>query len=233
MTKRKNAFTLAEMLITLFVIGIVAAMTLPTMITKYQKKQTVSTLQKRIATLQQAMKLSEAENGEANTWFLPNNTHAENTKYFAEKYLFPYIKTINTSVPASDVCWSNDTKTIGGQSAYLFTSVKYPVSGCATLVDGSSLYFWASDPTVEYHTKMYTDINGHLKGPNMLGKDIFELTFNFNSGKFLYLNKDRVELLSSTTETGCNKENTSPYAGALCSSVIINDGWQIKEDYPW
>ena len=49
MTKRKNAFTLAEMLITLSVIGIVAAMTLPTMITKYQKKQTVSTLQKRIA----------------------------------------------------------------------------------------------------------------------------------------------------------------------------------------
>ena len=35
------AFTLAEVLITLGVVGIVAAMTLPIVITKYQKKQTL------------------------------------------------------------------------------------------------------------------------------------------------------------------------------------------------
>ena len=42
----KKAFTLAEVLITLGIIGIVAAMTLPTLIGKYQKKQTVTQLKK-------------------------------------------------------------------------------------------------------------------------------------------------------------------------------------------
>ena len=42
----KKGFTLAEILITLGVIGIVAAMTIPGLITKYQQKQTVIQLKK-------------------------------------------------------------------------------------------------------------------------------------------------------------------------------------------
>ena len=40
--KRKPAFTLAEVLITLGIIGVVAAITIPNLITHYQKKQTVT-----------------------------------------------------------------------------------------------------------------------------------------------------------------------------------------------
>lgn len=36
---QKKAFTLAEVLITLGIIGVVAAMTLPTLVGEYQKKQ--------------------------------------------------------------------------------------------------------------------------------------------------------------------------------------------------
>ena len=36
---RKIAFTLAEVLITLGIIGVIAAMTLPSLITNYQEKQ--------------------------------------------------------------------------------------------------------------------------------------------------------------------------------------------------
>ena len=43
-TKIKLAFTLAEVLITLGIIGIVAAMTIPTLLAKYQEKQTVTKL---------------------------------------------------------------------------------------------------------------------------------------------------------------------------------------------
>ena len=38
---RRAAFTLAEVLITLGIIGVVAAMTIPTLITSYKEKQTV------------------------------------------------------------------------------------------------------------------------------------------------------------------------------------------------
>ena len=49
----KKAFTLAEVLITLGIIGIVAAMTLPTLIGKYQKKQTVTQLKKSYTEISQ------------------------------------------------------------------------------------------------------------------------------------------------------------------------------------
>ena len=48
---RRVAFTLAEVLITLGIIGIVAAMTIPTLIVNYQKKQTVSKLKQTIPQL--------------------------------------------------------------------------------------------------------------------------------------------------------------------------------------
>ena len=42
----RNAFTLAEVLITLAIIGVVAAMTIPTLISDFQEKVTVTKLQK-------------------------------------------------------------------------------------------------------------------------------------------------------------------------------------------
>lgn len=53
---RKIAFTLAEVLITLGIIGIVAAMTLPALINKYQQKQTITQLQKVYSVLNQALR---------------------------------------------------------------------------------------------------------------------------------------------------------------------------------
>jgi len=61
----KHGFTLAEILITLGVIGVVSALTLPTLIKNYQKKETVAKLQKAISVLNQAYRLSNDEAGEA------------------------------------------------------------------------------------------------------------------------------------------------------------------------
>ena len=54
MSKIKPAFTLAEVLITLGVIGIVAAMTLPTLIANYQKELIATRLKHFSSLLQQA-----------------------------------------------------------------------------------------------------------------------------------------------------------------------------------
>ncbi|MBP3923692.1 type II secretion system protein [bacterium] len=61
--RRKTAFTLAEVLITLGIIGIVAAMTLPNLIFSYQEKQTVSKLKKIYSALSQGYNLYIQENG--------------------------------------------------------------------------------------------------------------------------------------------------------------------------
>ena len=57
-------FTFAEVLITLGVIGIVAALTLPSVIQNYQKKITVERLKKTYSTLAQAIQMSVKDNNE-------------------------------------------------------------------------------------------------------------------------------------------------------------------------
>ena len=59
----KKGFTLAEVLITLGIIGVVAAMTIPNLITHNQKEETVTKLRRAISVFNQAYKLSFDELG--------------------------------------------------------------------------------------------------------------------------------------------------------------------------
>lgn len=61
--KRANAFTLAEVLITLGIIGIVAAMTIPTLIANTNAQKYRSQFKKSISSLSQAARMSEAQYG--------------------------------------------------------------------------------------------------------------------------------------------------------------------------
>ena len=60
-SSRQIAFTLAEVLITLGVIGVVAAMTLPTLIKNYQKHVWVNQLKKSVSVVENGFKLAMAD----------------------------------------------------------------------------------------------------------------------------------------------------------------------------
>lgn len=64
----KQAFTLAEILITLGIVGIVAAMTLPSLIQDYQISANINRLKNTYSILSQAVKASEADNGFVYEW---------------------------------------------------------------------------------------------------------------------------------------------------------------------
>ena len=70
MYSKKAAFTLAEVLITLAIIGIVAAMTILTLISSYKEKQAVSQLAKAYSNLSNAYQMMTVEYGPINTWGL-------------------------------------------------------------------------------------------------------------------------------------------------------------------
>ena len=67
---KKIAFTLAEVLITLGIIGIVAEMTIPTIINKAEKIATLSMLKKEYSMLSSLFNTAVAENGPITTWGL-------------------------------------------------------------------------------------------------------------------------------------------------------------------
>lgn len=106
---KSKAFTLAEILITLGIIGVVAALTLPVLIEEHQKKETVAKLKALNSIMGQAFQLSKTENGDWSTW--DNNSFGnggpgydwtsgdgnEQLKWL-EKYVLPYLKITETSV---------------------------------------------------------------------------------------------------------------------------------------
>ena len=59
--KKGSAFTLAEILITLGIIGVVAAMTIPTLIANTRCAQYRSQFKKTLSTLNQAVRMSQAQ----------------------------------------------------------------------------------------------------------------------------------------------------------------------------
>ena len=61
--KIKTGFTLAEVLITLGIIGVVAAMTIPTLIANTNAQKYRSKFKKSISTLSQAARMSQAQYG--------------------------------------------------------------------------------------------------------------------------------------------------------------------------
>ena len=59
----KKAFTLAEVLITLGIIGVVAAITMPMLVSTYQERELVSRLKKDYSNISQSYAHSLVENG--------------------------------------------------------------------------------------------------------------------------------------------------------------------------
>src|SRR5574344_1468101 len=77
MINRRKAFTLAEVLITLGIIGVVAALTIPTLINSYQEKANVSKFLKTYSALNQAFLMATTEYGPVEDWGLTNTNTGE------------------------------------------------------------------------------------------------------------------------------------------------------------
>ncbi len=240
MTKQFG-FTLAEVLITLGIIGVVAALTMPTLIKNYQKHETVNRLKETYSILYQAVRMSETENGLLETWEIPNTYYNANTytygKAFFTQYLKPYLKVAKECKYLSNECWADKyTWANGVADDTYFPSSKNKTYGMV-LANGSVIGFWPRGSFCE----IYVDLNGK-KGPNKIGKDVFDIVIaktprndsfgNFNkSGVYMYGQGIQRTVLTSG-ELGCSKTATT-YVGSYCGALIIHDGWKIEKYYPW
>lgn len=225
----KYGFTLAEVLITLGVVGVVSAITIPTLIRNYQKQVTVTQLKKAYSELSQAIKKAEVEHEIMETWnFADFDSAINRATYFAENYIFPNVKVIKKCIPSSSECWVDNIKDLKNvELATLNTS------GHISFItpSGFSVLHWLhADGTGGF---FYVDINGPKKGPNRYGRDIFVMGITFqlkdsdrSRGVHLYGNSKNIE----TLKQNCNKDSG---IGTMCAELIMRNGWKIKDDYPW
>ncbi len=247
---RRAAFTLAEVLITLGIIGIVAAMTIPTLISNYNKRQTVSKLKQAYSILSQTLTMAQVKEGDPTTWDVagiygtptndPNFSHRNAITKFATKYFIPYLKvskdfgyiqeaSINYDGPYSPV--TNNYSTGRGTYKYrillpnnIFISIGIGTSGCVggTNPDGSCV------STEFRNITFHVDINGFNK-PNTFGKDVFSMSFNLNKRTLEFTHYDSYGYDRDDYRRICAQSTSD----SVCGYLIYLDGWQIKDDYPW
>mgnify|MGYP000102003426 FL=1 len=210
MSKIKPAFTLAEVLITLGVIGIVAAMTLPTLIANYQKELITTRLKHFSSLLQQAATQRNKDIIEGDFIEMKADEVAaynpDDMEKFYKQYWFPYIKTINMTKLNKGLLveYSN------GTGAYF-----QRVAVCEPTVDCSSHIVFCP----EY--KWCKDIDKENAASNTDGKHTFAFWTEGTVPRRTGITRE--QLLNS-----CKSSNKY-----LCSSLIEYDGWEIKDDYPW
>ena len=88
-TNRKAAFTLAEVLITLGIIGLVAAMTLPSLVNKYREQEIITRVKKTYTSIAQALELVQANYGtpgDNSSLFAKGRSSAEITKELSKYF---------------------------------------------------------------------------------------------------------------------------------------------------
>jgi len=221
---KKAAFTLAEVLITLGIIGVVAAITIPNMITNYQKRQTATKLKKVYAELQQVTKLSVADNGDVLGWDYGYDSVA-GAMEFCDKYLIPYLKVIKRCGNDTTGDCNFQPKGLNGNSMANHWSVVK--SEKLFLLNGTELIIRTQGGTSS--PKITIDINGPQK-PNIYGKDIFCMKVTQRNIDFRYLGYNNEQLIDSNDRSNdCNKDSS----GIKCGSLIKRNNWKIIKDYPW
>jgi type II secretory pathway pseudopilin PulG len=193
-------------LITLGIIGVVAAMTIPTLMAKINERQTVSKLKKAYSTLSNAYRMLEGDEDYplekclsytgfnsledlANTCFVPMSKH---------------FKVANISYPG------NLNPTAFPPEGWPNLLGYFEESVIIQTMDGMIFYF----PCVTMDYNIGVDVNG-LQGPNKGGKDVF--LFDYSKWKN---SKEQLTYSLQPQSGTCTKTNY----GAWCTAQVLETG---------
>jgi len=226
---KNHAFTLAEVLITLGIIGVVTVLVIPSKIVNYQKQTTVRRLQKTYSALANSTNSAIADYGPITEWEVAGSG-GRAAEQFADKYILPYLnieKNCRTK-DTQDCEFKYRTTKNGGYVTKNSSWTRF------YLTDGSFITLtianWSDATGPHIYADTLIDVNGQ-NGPNLLNRDIFQyrywVAYGIGSevaGKFIppCINCD-----PDTVRNACYT------TGAHCSALIMQDGWQIKDGYPW
>ena len=235
---RRAAFTLAEVLITLGIIGVVAAMTMPVLIQNHREKVTVTQLKKTYSVLSQAMLMAVNENGTADMWDAYQSENdgdsEESVTRFTPVNLVKQLKVAKDCGFTSNGCFpAAEYKALNGAAERDFENLSryYKI----VLSDGTMLALEGYEPQKDVfdgvedraYGEIWVDTNGK-KFPNKVGKDLF--LFLYKKDRILpygYNNTDKP--LSST---GCSTAGT----GYNCTAwVLYNENMDYLhcDDLSW
>lgn len=218
----KKGFTLAEVLITLGIIGVIAALTFPSLMSSYNKKVASTRLKKFYSTMQQAILLAKAEHGDLEYWSrtgdLEEDEESETSANYTaalnywNKYFASQFHTLKIEP---------DKENRKNVAIYL--------------TDGSKLSIWNGGCL-----DINFDVNGD-NNPNTMGIDRFYFllceseyyrTRQFGDKNIIFspYNTYFATPLSNRAAALDACKNNSVMCAAL---VVLYDGFEFASDYPY
>ena len=228
----KNGFTLAEVLVTLGVIGVVAALTLPTLIANHQKKVTITRLKKSYTVLSQGLIQAQLVNGNYDTWPVGKDVVVDD--YF-NTYFKPFYNGTKICKNATDC---------GYKSIFPWKNLSDVQLGWGLCSNDTRILFTLNDGTIVFmpnnspgsngnttyfnYLLFYIDVNGALS-PNVLGRDVFLYQMDNKNTLRPYCYAQTNTYINEH----CKKGGDINVNYNCCSAKIMADGWEIKDDYPW
>ena len=213
-----RAFTLAEVLVTLGIIGVVAAITMPTLIDNHQKKVAATRLEKFYSMMSQAVYQWVGDTG-----FIPGTTYnfPENTKYNGKGLEQWYNANLGKYIKST-----SQVSTDSGMFVAFADG-----SGFNAYQTGGNMYFFFCIEA-KYCNTQASSAEGYFDGKRTF-------LFDFVNGDFYaslpgQQNMSREELLRACKYGNSdNSEVSSKGRRHTCTRLIQIDGWQIRDDYPW
>lgn len=215
LNNKRTAFTMAEVLITLSIVGIIAVLTLPNVMASYTKRTTVAQLQRTYNSLRTAF-TEHLSNERANLLSNTDMNSKMGVYHFLQKYMnsakiCAWEEDENTlEVDASGKCVAESYLDLSGNPTEI---AKEDIDDfvCAVLEFGTSICIRPASLTEK--VGIYIDVTGS-KIPNRLGHDLFYFEAN-NDGK--------LEVWNDNAED-CSREGG---VGLSCFYKIVKDGWSI------
>lgn len=225
---------MAEVLVTLGIIGVVSAMTIPTLMQNHQRKTYVTQLHKVYTELSQALVQYQTDKNAVNL------REAGLVSTSVSNFFKTYFKVVQDCGDDSTPCFADSYRKLSGVS-----STFECFSNCVVLADGTAIGTTKVEEDNRANTilQFMVDVNG-AQGPNIFGRDAFTL--------FLYLSNGVIDDLTIVNDTGEPEDdvwNTSAVAPLSkeereknfedacisdvstrwhgCFGKILNDNWEM------
>lgn len=238
--KKNDGFTLAEVLITLAIIGVVAAMSIPSIVASTNKAEYVTALKKFHATFSGVLSRYMADNyviGDlSSAQIFDNGDHSK-----AWNALKPYLNVAkDCGISVNQKCWSPEgIHELNGAFRADINTASLPK---AQLADGMSIYMTTVSANCTYSPgsgilstssgggvcgEITVDVNGHKK-PNRYGRDIFE--FSITKKGTLYPRGGSLGTWTwkSAPNSTITCTDSSTDGGIFCAGRIIEEGWEMN-----
>lgn len=204
----KKALTIGELLITMTVIGVIAALTLPSFMKDYHNKLFTTRLKKTYESLTSAMEQACID---SNVSYFNQTPYAKVGAVDKQaEFLNKYFKLSGVAITSGNRPFATTYRKMGSNTG---EPLQLPTSAYARLKSGEAIDLMCETLTECIVT---VDVNS-TDGPNVGGRDMFRFRIDTVNKK----------VFSHVDPASCNNGNKDIY-GHGCLNKIIEDNWVMK-----